>query len=61
MIQGVSSKQSAADISKTVDALNQLLTDTYAKSSALADKLLKVNTQTKVGDPMLGTRIDTSA
>ncbi len=59
-IQSVGAAQ-AVDIAKMTDALSEVLKNAQEKSLALSQKLVKLNVLYKVGDPALGTRIDTTA
>ena len=64
MIDAVSSGAPGASLSRSIEALSELLMDSVVKNLDLARRLTAAAAETTVQagrDPFLGTRIDTSA
>jgi hypothetical protein len=61
MISAISSGASAADFSRSIEALSALLRSSNEQAIALAEKLLRVDVRQTIQDSAVGTRIDTTA
>jgi len=64
VIEPATSGAAAAGLSRSAEALSQLLMDSTVKNLALAQKLVAIAAETAtqaIQDPFLATRIDTSA
>lgn len=64
MIQSVSSGAAAGDLTRSVEALSDILVDSTAKNLALAHKLIAAAAEAAVRgfeDPLLGKRVDIEA
>jgi len=60
MMQGIGSA-SAADFTKNIEALAQLLQSTQEMASQTSEKLLKVSVQQAVQDAAVGNAVDLTA
>jgi hypothetical protein len=60
-IENIPAARAAGDAARSMDALADVLMNATLQSLRLSEKLVKVNTAIKVGDPNLGRQIDTSA
>ena len=61
MIPGIPGGTAAADFSRSLEALSALLESSHQQSTALAEKLLRVDVQQTIQDSAVGTLIDTGA
>jgi hypothetical protein len=61
MVSSTSGSSAAADLARSLSALDAMLSASQNQVMEMADRLLKVQVQQAVQDESIGTRIDTSA
>ena len=58
--ENIPAARAAEDVARSMDDLADVLMNATLQSLRLSEKMVKVNTAIKVGDPNLGRYIDTS-
>jgi hypothetical protein len=61
MVSSTSGSSAAAELARSLSALDAMLSASQNQVMDMADRLLKVQVQQAVQDESIGTRIDTSA
>ena len=61
MISDIGPGASAAELTRSLQGLTDILKNANEQTMAISDKLLKIQVQAKVQDTALGTKIDTEA